>query len=90
MIDRTSEIYNCEPDIENVNPIYLNGNNNNNNNNDRIKSIENSIKASLLNSNVEKKYDYNFNTTLKLLMTATSVGIFILLGIVIYLMVSKH
>ncbi len=87
MIERTSEIYSCEPDIENVNPIYLNGNNNNN---DRIESIENSIKASLLNSNIEKKYDYNFNTTLKLLMTATSVGIFILLGIVIYLMVSKH
>ncbi len=87
MIERTSEIYSCEPDIENINPIYLNGNNNNN---DRIESIENSIKASLLNSNIEKKYDYNFNTTLKLLMTATSVGIFILLGIVIYLMVSKH
>lgn len=86
MLERTSEIYNCEPDIENVNPIYLNGNSNN----DRIESIENSIKASLLNSNIEKKYDYNFNTTLKLLMTATSVGIFILLGIVIYLMVSKH
>ena len=86
MLERTSEIYNCEPDIENVNPIYLNGNSNN----DRIESIENSIKASLLNSNIEKKYDYNFNTTLKLLMTATSVGIFILLGIVIYLMVSKN
>lgn len=86
MLERTSEIYNCEPDIENVNPIYLNGNSNN----DRIESIENSIKASLLNSNIEKKYDYNFNTTLKLLMTVTSVGIFILLGIVIYLMVSKH
>ncbi len=87
MIERTSEIYSCEPDIENVNPIYLNGNNNNN---DRIESIENSIKASLLNSNIEKKYDYNFNTTLKVMICSISVGIFILLGIVIYLMVSKH
>lgn len=86
MIERTSEIYSCEPDIENVNPIYLNGNNNN----DRIESIENSIKASLLNSNIEKKYDYNFNTTLKSLMIVTSVAIFVLLGIVIYLMISKN
>ncbi len=87
MIERTSEIYSCEPDIENVNPIYLNSNNNNN---DRIESIENSIKASLLNSNVEKKNDYNFDTTFKVMIGSISVGMFVLLGIVIYLMVSKH
>ena len=86
MIERTSEIYNCEPDIENVNPIYLNGNNNN----DRIESIENSIKASLLNSNVEKKNDYNFDITFKVMIGSISVAIFVLLGIVIYLMVNKH
>jgi hypothetical protein len=88
MMERISEVYNCENDIENVNTIY--SNNIFQNNNDRIESIENSIKASLLNSNQIKK-DLNIcDITLRVLIGFTLCGIIVLLGVVIYLIVRKN
>lgn len=86
-MERTSEIYNCEPDIENTNPIY--SNNMFHNNNERIESIENSIKASLLNPNKIKNNYNECDTTLKVMVCFSLVGIMILLGIVIYLILHK-
>ena len=88
MMERISEVYNCENDIENVNTIY--SNNIFQNNNDRIESIENSIKASLLNSTQIKKDLNNCDITLRVLIGFTLCGIIVLLGVVIYLIVRKN
>lgn len=87
-MERTSEIYNCEPDIENINPIY--SNNMIQSNDEKIQSIENSIKASLLNPTQIKKESYNCDTTLKVLICFSLFGIFILLGFVVFLLISKN
>lgn len=87
-MERTSEIYNCEPDIENVNPIYSNITFQNNN--DRIESIENSIRSSLLNPTQIKKEPYNCDTTLRVLICFSLVGILVLLGVVIFLIIRKN
>jgi hypothetical protein len=88
MMERISEVYNCENDVENVNTIY--SNNIFQNNNDRIESIENSIKASLLNSTQIKKDLNTCDITLRVLIGFTLCGIIVLLGVVIYLIAHKN
>jgi hypothetical protein len=87
MMEGTYEIYNCESDIENVNPIY--SNDSFRNNNDRIESIGDSIRASLLNSNLIKKDIDTCDTTLRTFIVICLFGIMILLSVVVYLIILK-
>ena len=87
MMEGTYEIYNYESDIENVNPIY--SNDSFRNNNDRIESIGDSIRASLLNSNLIKKDINTCDKTLRTFIVICLFGIIILLSVVVYLIILK-
>ena len=82
-MEDTSTIYNHYPRFETLNPIHYD------NDNIKLADIENSITASLIVGKIDDNNKCNINTTAKMLITFSFIGLILLTGIIIVLFVKK-
>lgn len=74
-------IYTYRPSFTNTNPIH--------HDNDRLGDIENSIRASLIVGKIDDNNKCRLNTTLKILITFSFIGLVLLIGVFVVLFIRK-